>query len=556
MDYLTRTGMDFGGGKQSAAMFEVGADMLIMLVPIWFSIAVGLILGWSWKPRWVSLLVVALRSRPRLAWSFPPGFGARRIWLAATAAAAVPAVHLAWSQLLTWVKERKDNQQQEGAEKVRTGLVQLEPQPSSEDASGGAERLTINEETRPELAISRRPRVELHAVHIEALNRDDEEEEVNEEEVVVSDDDLEQLCMRLDCEDGGPEWALLMEKKTRGMTYTAWRRDPEVGPTEYRSRTVVQECTPELMRDFFWDDDFRKEWDDLLLSHKTLEACTKTGVQIVQWVRKFPFFCKDREYVIGRRIWSLGSTFYCITKGVHHPEAPPKETPRRVDVFYSSWRIRAVEDGACEVMLFHHEDMGLQRDVAKFGIRQGMWGCVQKIEPGVRRYRSMRSARKPMSRSASMANINTPISAEVLTPSARAPSRFYRSFSDFRGLVPESPAAAAGAGSVERSEPSTPLLQPSPTDRAAGVLQNESVTDVLEEEEEDVASVEESEVDSDASMGALKAKFGRRHKSVGWVVAGSAVAVVLGIDKGIIAKVVVAGIVRKVIGHINKKRAV
>ena len=29
---------------------------------------------------------------------------------------------------------------------------------------------------------------------------------------------------------------------------------------------------------------------------------------------QFPFFCSDREYIIGRRIWETGRTYYCVTK--------------------------------------------------------------------------------------------------------------------------------------------------------------------------------------------------------------------------------------------------
>ncbi|GJV81770.1 tropinone reductase homolog-like protein [Tanacetum coccineum] len=35
---------------------------------------------------------------------------------------------------------------------------------------------------------------------------------------------------------------------------------------------------------------------------------------------------------------------------------------------------------ACEVIFFHHEDMGIPWKIAKLGIRQGMWGTAQKIE--------------------------------------------------------------------------------------------------------------------------------------------------------------------------------
>jgi hypothetical protein len=176
----------------------------------------------------------------------------------------------------------------------------------------------------------------------------------------------------------------------------------------------MEDVTPELMRDFFWDDDFRPRWDDMLTYFKTLEECPLTGTMIVHWIRKFPFFCSDREYIIGRRIWESGRTYFCVTKGVPYPSVPRHSKPRRVDLYHSSWRIRAVEsrkgDGqmtAMEVMLFHNEDMGIPREIAKIGVRQGMWGAVKKVEPGVRAYQMARKSDAPLSRSALMARINT-----------------------------------------------------------------------------------------------------------------------------------------------------
>jgi hypothetical protein len=29
---------------------------------------------------------------------------------------------------------------------------------------------------------------------------------------------------------------------------------------------------------------------------------------------QFPFFCSDREYIFGGRIWESGKTYYCVTK--------------------------------------------------------------------------------------------------------------------------------------------------------------------------------------------------------------------------------------------------
>lgn len=69
---------------------------------------------------------------------------------------------------------------------------------------------------------------------------------------------------------------------------------------------------------------------------------------------------------------------------------------------------------ACEVILFHHEDMGIPREIAKFGIRQGMWGAVKNIERGLRLYQKERASGAPLSRSAVLAQINTKINPDYM----------------------------------------------------------------------------------------------------------------------------------------------
>ncbi|CAA2971240.1 phosphatidylcholine transfer -like isoform X2 [Olea europaea subsp. europaea] len=54
-----------------------------------------------------------------------------------------------------------------------------------------------------------------------------------------------------------PHWKHMMNRSTHNMSYQAWQRDPENGPPQYCSRTVYEDATPELLRDFFWDDEFR-----------------------------------------------------------------------------------------------------------------------------------------------------------------------------------------------------------------------------------------------------------------------------------------------------------
>ena len=58
------------------------------------------------------------------------------------------------------------------------------------------------------------------------------------------------------------------------------------GPAVYRSRSVFEDATPEVVRDFFWDDEFRPKWDTMFAYVKILEECPHTGTMIVHWIRK------------------------------------------------------------------------------------------------------------------------------------------------------------------------------------------------------------------------------------------------------------------------------
>lgn len=56
--------------------------------------------------------------------------------------------------------------------------------------------------------------------------------------------------------------------------------------TVYRSRTVFEGATPELVRDFFWDDEFRPKWDPMLAYFNILKECPHTGTMVVHWIKK------------------------------------------------------------------------------------------------------------------------------------------------------------------------------------------------------------------------------------------------------------------------------
>lgn len=360
---------DLSDFLKKPSLTETLVDILLCAVPIWLAVMIGLVIGWAWRPRWTGLLYLGLRSKFRFLWTAPapPGFGARRLWLAFTALSAFSACRAIWFNFRDKSKSAASTSQE------------------ASDTSDG-----VGESTN-------------HGIgHAEG------------ESDIVTESDLEHLLHLLEGKAGEMEWQNMMERTTPNMAYQAWRHEPKSGPIILRSRTVFEDANPELVRDFFWDDEFRPKWDPMLAYFKTLEECPHTGTMIVHWIKKFPFFCSDREYIIGRRIWESGKTYYCVTKGVPYSALPKHDKPRRVELYFSSWVIRAVEsrkgDGqlsACEVCLVHYEDMGIPKDVAKLGVRHGMWGTVKKLHSGMRAYENARKMEASLSRSALMARITT-----------------------------------------------------------------------------------------------------------------------------------------------------
>ncbi|XP_020572201.1 uncharacterized protein LOC110019026 [Phalaenopsis equestris] len=344
---------------------DMVSELTLFAAPLWLAVFVGLVVGWVWRPRWAAGLVGEGEGCSCVDHPVKPMLNSHGSRLKL----ALPSLDSLRDQI-----------------------------PS---------RLTF-------LKHERMSEKEAKTVDLSSPHRD-------KKELAVTSDDLQKLYALVETTDGGPAWIPMMEKSLPTMSYQAWRRDPETGPPQYRSRSVFEDVTPELVRDFFWDDEFRikNKWDDMLLYQAPLEECSVTGTMMVHWIRKFPFFCSDREYTIGRRIWEVDGAYYCVTKGVPFPSLPRQNKPRRVDLYYSSWCIRSVESRrgdnqktACEVLLFHYEDMGIPWEIAKLGVRQGMWGCVKKIEPGLRAYQATRKSDEPLSRCAAVARINTKISFE------------------------------------------------------------------------------------------------------------------------------------------------
>ena len=210
---------------------------------------------------------------------------------------------------------------------------------------------------------------------------------------------MEGMPARLPPVEANGEWSEMMNKSGVGFSYRAWRHVLPYGGTEYLSRTVFENATVEEMCDFFNDDDVRASWDRLLFRHRVLERDDRTGAECVFWERALPVI-SNRDYVFTRRTWKDGEMYWAITKGCVHSQTPVSPNLKRVDPYFSSWRMRAVPgpDGrltSAECILSHFEEQHVNQDVARFAVKCGMWGVVKNMDVGFRKFQKERVGSAP-----------------------------------------------------------------------------------------------------------------------------------------------------------------
>ncbi|XVE91148.1 hypothetical protein DITRI_Ditri20bG0131400 [Diplodiscus trichospermus] len=205
---------------------------------------------------------------------------------------------------------------------------------------------------------------------------------------IVSDSDLKFLIDNLDEKLNEDEkWENVIDKKNNSLSYKAKCCKLKDKPLKYLSTTVFECCSPELLRDFYMDNDYRKQWDKTLLDHRQLQMDTTNGIEIGHTIKKFPLLT-PREYVLAWRLWEgKDRTFYCFIKECEHPSAPRQKKYVRVKYFRSGWQIRKVPDrDAVEIRMFHQEDAGLNVEMAKLAFAKGIWSYVCKMDNALRKY--------------------------------------------------------------------------------------------------------------------------------------------------------------------------
>ncbi|MED6112791.1 hypothetical protein PIB30_064948 [Stylosanthes scabra] len=204
----------------------------------------------------------------------------------------------------------------------------------------------------------------------------------------VTDADLKCLIETLDEKlNENDKWEDVIDKRNQQLCYTAKCCKPKNGPLRYLSVTIFNDISSEMLRNFYMDNDYRRQWDKTVVEYNQLQAYELEGVEVGRTIKKFPLL-KPREYVLSWKLWEgQDKTFYCFMKECEHPLAPRQKKYVRVEFFRSGWRIREVPGrNACEITMLHQEDAGLNMEMAKVAFSKGIWNYVCKMDSALRRY--------------------------------------------------------------------------------------------------------------------------------------------------------------------------
>ncbi|KAL8466585.1 hypothetical protein ACS0TY_035590 [Phlomoides rotata] len=205
---------------------------------------------------------------------------------------------------------------------------------------------------------------------------------------IVSDLDLKYLLSSLeDNSSTDSSWEKVVQKSRNSISYTAKCCKPKDGPLKYLSITTFQDCSVDALFNFYLDNDYRMEWDKMVVDHQQLQVDHASATEIGRTIKKFPFLT-PREYVLAWRLWmGKDGSFYCFSKECEHPSVPKNKRYVRVAVFRSGWRIRKVPGrNACEIRMVHQEDAGLNVEMAKMAFAKGIWSYVCKMDDALRKY--------------------------------------------------------------------------------------------------------------------------------------------------------------------------
>jgi len=198
-------------------------------------------------------------------------------------------------------------------------------------------------------------------------------------------------------ERGPAEWEPLITKEHFKLHRRPVRDNPFL--YEYRCSGSYTDITPAAFFVAQMDLDYRKQWDNLVVSLDVIDVQKQTGSEVVRWITHFPYPMYPREYVYVRRacVDSKQGTFVLTSKSVEHPSCPRDDGKRvRVDTYYSCMVIKAhgsVDQNGLDYVLTYFDDpkAPFPQFAYNWMVNTGVMGFLDKVHIAAKALTSKRS---------------------------------------------------------------------------------------------------------------------------------------------------------------------
>ncbi|KAL5056765.1 hypothetical protein RYX36_028369 [Vicia faba] len=82
------------------------------------------------------------------------------------------------------------------------------------------------------------------------------------------------------------KWEDVIDKTNHHLCYKAKSTKPKNGPLKYWSMTVFNDISAEMLRNFYMDNHYRKQWDNTVVEHNQLQLDESDGSEVGRTVKK------------------------------------------------------------------------------------------------------------------------------------------------------------------------------------------------------------------------------------------------------------------------------
>ena len=139
----------------------------------------------------------------------------------------------------------------------------------------------------------------------------------------------------------------------------------------------------DLLLDFFQDMHYRNVWDS-----STFYANRDPTTNIIQWITKYPFPYRNREYILQRNTFTLKNMHIIYNKSIPKPSNLPTFNSVIVDDYKSHIILKAIDENTTDYCVVYSENNKLNLSVSfqNAFIRKNLRDNIKKIDNAISLY--------------------------------------------------------------------------------------------------------------------------------------------------------------------------